>query len=487
MGIFGDETMIAKRLFIFVAGAMSLFAAAEGSAAEGGVPVTVDYSLYYDLGGVPNIGRSGADNQGNTTPIVDINLGLNVDSVLGCSGVDIGGLIQNTFNVGDIGSEFSNYLQTTLAREALTLVYSSPAVSAVLDGLKAVGHARASILQEKCDANEIMANARNRRLRSEGYQRCLAEHDQVHCDNPSNLSQYITQVAQTQRWSGTLHDFLCDSSQQNCDWLRMMPNFAYDMGENQGRTANAAVGPTQMFDRADRAAGDRLRERVQRTRQMIEERGVAETMRALAGTTEDGAGTAPAGDPPAAAAAADGSGTQDSSLAWQQLLGNACIDEESGRSLTDVTAMLNGTNPGDAFGNIDRIIEGTARCIVDQEIHPHVDVRISLLPQVQQEGMLRSLSQAIAARASVNVMNAIIFKMAETLATRGSAEGDGANTMNRDMRDFALMQIENFKSMRDALVQTLQSYKDIAERVATLNRQMNEAAATISSDFNDSR
>lgn len=467
-------------------------------AADGQVgPLHLDYSSYYDLGGVPSIGKDeGTSPDGAAVDIVDINLGFEADSILGCSGVDIGGLIQNTFNVGDIGSEFSNYLQTTLAKEALTLVYSSPAVSAVLDGLKAVGHARASILQEKCDANEIMANARNRRLRSEGYQKCIAEHDQVYCDSPDNLSSYITDVSQSQRWSGTLHDFLCDESTQNCDWLKMMPNFAYDLGENQGKTAGAAVGPTQMFDRADTAASERLRDRVEKTAELIKEKGMTQAMIDLAGAAAD-TGDAAVGD--AAATAADATATGDAAaaatgdagatgasdtLAWQQILGNACLDEESGRSLTDVTAMLSGNGSGDAFGDIDKIIEGSAKCIIDQEIHPHVDAKIATLPLAKREGMIRSLSQAAAARASINVMNAIIFKMAETLAVKGSSESDGENTMNADMREFALMQIENFKSMRDALVQTLQSYKDISERVATLNRDVEASRERAVGDFN---
>src|SRR5690606_9480540 len=77
--------------------------------------------------------------------IAEVGGGVNIDAILGCSGLDIGAAISQTLEIGNLADEFTNYLKTSLAQSALTLLYQSPSLNAVLDGLRAVGHARVSM------------------------------------------------------------------------------------------------------------------------------------------------------------------------------------------------------------------------------------------------------------------------------------------------------------------------------------------------------
>ena len=101
--------------------------------------------------------------------------GINIAPSLGCAGLDIKGDIQNLLNFDDIKDDLKNYLQSLLAKQALSLVYSSPAIAGVLDGLKAFGNARFQLAQQSCEAIEAEVSAESRYRRQEAYNLCLRE------------------------------------------------------------------------------------------------------------------------------------------------------------------------------------------------------------------------------------------------------------------------------------------------------------------------
>lgn len=85
----------------------------------------------------------------------------------GCSPDDIKNLIQAELNgIGNFDGktmlkEFRTYAETALAKEALTMLFSSPAISAMMDGIKATANARMAMAKNSCNAREIMEAARN--------------------------------------------------------------------------------------------------------------------------------------------------------------------------------------------------------------------------------------------------------------------------------------------------------------------------------------
>lgn len=100
----------------------------------------------------------------------------------GCDATDFASIIEKELDgAGDLdirkmGDEFASYAKTALMKEAMTMLFSSPAISAVMDGIKATANARMSMMENSCNAREIMEAARNRvdqRVKAEAVQYCV--------------------------------------------------------------------------------------------------------------------------------------------------------------------------------------------------------------------------------------------------------------------------------------------------------------------------
>lgn len=431
-----------------------------------------DYSRSYQFGGVlraPNAGNSGGG--ATQRPILEVGSSFDAGGILGCSGLDISGMLENTFNVGNLGDEFKNYLQNTIATEALSLLYSQPGVSQVLDGMKAIGHARVSIQQEQCNANEIFADVTNRRMRDEAHAECLRENRvQTACEG-SALEPYVEAIAQSRRWSGTLHDHVCEEGSRLCDFL---PNFAYDVGTGEGQSSTASVPPGVVSDTAEYAANACLEARGAQARALIDEVGYSEALR-LTATGERVISC----DPEVLAGGGnEGGGDASATTALDNI--NKCV-VKAGDEEIDVSDLTQALRTGDGQEGIDRVaglnpialVQKHSECIVGREIHPHVDINTAMLPEAEREGANLAIAQTVRTKAAVNLYNALITALSEALINSGSTESsDPENSINPQTREFIIAQLEAFKAARDSILMDTKLSKEVANTVSGMNERL---------------
>lgn len=439
-----------------------------------------DYSRSYAYGGVlraPSNGGSAGSGM-EQRPILEVGSNFDAGGVLGCAGLDISGMLENTFNVGNLGDEFKNYLQNTIATEALSLLYSQPGVSQVLDGMKAIGHARVSIQQEQCNAQEIFADVTNRRLTSEAHELCLQENGnrQTECEG-SALEGYVEQIAQSRRWSGTLHDHVCEEGSRVCDFL---PNFAYDIGTGEGQSSQAAVPAPVVAMTAENAAMNCLEVRGGQAAAAIEELGFSEALRVTASgerriSCSEGGGTT------ASTGGGDGGDGGGSSVSGFSSV-NACVVDSGGEEINveDLTAALRQNNTEGVTGlNPMALVEDHANCVLEKEIHPHVDINIEMLPEEEREGARRAIAQNVKTKAAVNLYNALITALSESLINSGSTESsDPESSMNPQTREFVIAQIEAFKAARDQILMDNKMSKEVAQSVNRMNERLDDLQGT---------
>jgi hypothetical protein len=207
-----------------------------------------DMSLGYNFGGVTDCTKTGSSASDGT--LIDANLGLTTDGfdateILGCDGLDVGALVGKGLGIGggvDVGNltqEFGNYLKSTLAQEALTMIYSDPAIAGIQDNLKAVGNMRAQLLQARCNATEIRSKAaKNKRLHSEAQEKCLKEKKgtgSTECSDPEILTPYIQEVEESPRWKEDFSKRICDKegSDAGCSWTTLLPNYRTKIDEEK--------------------------------------------------------------------------------------------------------------------------------------------------------------------------------------------------------------------------------------------------------------
>ena len=465
-----------------------------------------DFSRSYRYGGGVNIpGAGDGDSGGGSSDIVDINVGIDAGGVLGCSGLDLKGMIQSTLNVGDIAGEFQTYLQNKVATEALTLIYSQPGVSQVLDGLKAVGHARASIMQEKCNANAIMADVTNKRLQGEAQDLCLKDKgNMVECEGASNLGKYIDKLANTLRWKGTLHDHICKDDSAVCKFL---PNFAFNANTKEGKEASAEFDDNAVRTKARSSAFECMEARGQQAATLLDEVGYACAQK-LIGTGEvkiscsgDGGGNSggasceeggsdgdqSAVNPDAAEEAASGLTTAE-----------ACVMEGSGEDgpsqidVSDLGTALDGAAGTDLMALIDAHID----CIIDKEIHGHVDLNIVTAPAVDAMAAWNGLSQVFATKAFLELNAVRIRKVSQAIVNSGGrdnanscevdSDGNKKNANCQDtppppLLDTAAALLEQFRYDQKAALAELEMAERVAERINRMNQDRDTRSDEVAS------
>lgn len=195
----------------------------------------VDYSRSYGYGAVL---KAPSNNNGpQSRDIINVNGNVEAGGVLGCSGLDLDALVEGQLggigNIGDLSKDIANAAKTRMFNEALTQLFSDPQVASVLEGMQGMAQARIGMLQKNCDANEIYADATNKRLRSEAMSRCVNERRNMEeCSDRDILSNYLEQVVASPRWSSDLHEQLCDEDDASCDWVTLIPNKRTKIGAN---------------------------------------------------------------------------------------------------------------------------------------------------------------------------------------------------------------------------------------------------------------
>lgn len=438
-----------------------------------------DFSKSYQYGGV--LRAPGPDDfRASQRPILEVNSGFDAGGILGCSGLDLGAQLQNTFNVGNLGDEFKNYLQNTIATEALSLLYSQPGVSQVLDGMKAIGHARVSIQQERCNANEILADVTNKRLKDEGHARCIQERTEDECTG-SVLAGYVEEISQSRRWSGTLHDHMCND--ENSTVCNFMPNFAYDIGTGEGQTGQASVPPSVVGTQAEYFAEECIEMRAEQACGLLGENGYSTAMRMVAageariscadGATAAAPPAAPAPDPAAPSAAPT---TTDPAAGLGG--GEDCKIEVNGQEL-DASNISAAMQAGEI--NPTELIESHTKCLIAKEMHGHIDIKMCLLPEDERVGVQKSLAQAISVKAAVNVYDALIQALTDAWLKSGAGQSSNADTsMNPQMQEFVRAQLDAMQAARESLMADQRLSEDVAERVAAMNNRIEELQQGVS-------
>ena len=445
-----------------------------------------DFSRAYGYGGVvraPSAGGGSGASGAQQRPILEVGSSFDAGGILGCAGLDIKGMLDNTFNVGNLGDEFKNYLQNTIATEALSLLYSQPGVSQVLDGMKAIGHARVSIQQEQCNAQEIYADATNRRITSEAHQLCLQENGnrQTECEG-SKLAEYVEQITQSRRWSGTLHDHVC--TDENSTLCQFLPNFAYDIGTGEGQTAQASVPAGVVSAAAEQAAMQCMEVRGQAASQLLSEVGYAQAMQLTASgqrtiSCGGGAGGAPDGGAPGGGGDSDPANRGGGGSVFDAFgTVNACIATVGGQQI-NVESLNEALSNNDTSGyqNINPItlVQEHSKCILEREIHPHVDINIQTLPTDERAGAEMAIAQSVRTKAAVNLYNALITALSEALIRSGGSESSNADTsMNTQTREFVVAQLEAFRAARDSIQTDDELSKGVSDSVSRMTGRLDE-------------
>lgn len=243
-----------------------------------------DYSKSYRYGGRIHIP---VENPHGEREIIDFRSEVDAGGVLGCDGLDLDAIIDNQMGglggISDLSEQLAEAAKTALFRESITRVLANPQVASVMENMQAFAHARISILQEKCNANEIYADVTNKRLESEAMQRCVRETGNMEtCQNTDKMNDYLEDVVKDEKWSGSSHQHLCKGGiENNCDWLSLIPNRITAIGDN---TPTDMVPPMlNALDVSNMAAGyavEVINERVQAAEEFISWFGYAKAMQA---------------------------------------------------------------------------------------------------------------------------------------------------------------------------------------------------------------
>ena len=458
-----------------------------------------DYSRAYRYGSgvhIPGAPDIGSGNQ--VEPIVNANLGIDAGGVLGCSGIDLRSMIQNTFEVGDLAGEFKDYLKNTLATEALSLLYSQPGVSQVLDGMKAIGHARAGILQERCNANEILADATNKRLSSEAYNECIKETQSPQECQGDGLNKYLDDIANSARWSGTLHERICPEGEdgEKAPACNFIPNFYFNVNDKQGNETQPSIDGEVARNIATTAANECLEKRGQLVSNLISEHGLSEGMLKIAsgeakihcgeGAWGDTAGDDTGNDTGNNGGNTGGGSVSDGANAGLSVEESCEVDTEDNvlyaDNLEDLMKRANGlTGP--------EILEKHVKCLIGKDLHGHVDAQIAIMPAVDALGVWRALAEVFATQAVINMHSATIKMLAEMVIESGGSETtklcerhkDGpkkGEKINKDCKDSINPQELSFISMtmqnlRNAIANAKDNL-EMARKRAEINRRAAE-------------
>lgn len=159
----------------------------------GGSPYEPGYSSFGSGG---RVGDTLADDIS-----ADVHVDVSNNPILACSGLDIRDSIKAMLDLDSLSADLKNYLKSLLAKEALALAYSSPAIAGVLDGLKAFGNARFQLAQNSCEAIEGEISAQSRYLRQQAFEECLRK-------NEGAENALLTCSTETGSYAAGLEEFL---------------------------------------------------------------------------------------------------------------------------------------------------------------------------------------------------------------------------------------------------------------------------------------
>ena len=289
-----------------------------GSAYNPAATAGTDYTGAYKFGGTLSA-PPGTNDSGEKT-ILDANAGIDAGAVLGCSGVDLTSAIRSNMGIGsttNLAQQAADYAKSRVFQKSLSMLYATPGVANVLDGLQAIANAKVSLLQQKCDAAEVYADAQNKQLRAEAMHKCVEEKGNMEeCQKSEVWQQYVKKAVDSPKWNKDLYTQLCegagaDKEGAGCEWRFMLPNKKTKIdpeaeteknpttGEETPDQTDAVIHPEDVVDMASSSAAELLIDRLKRAEDAVRNLGYNETMRRALSLTVGGSAddsTTAAGD-----------------------------------------------------------------------------------------------------------------------------------------------------------------------------------------------
>lgn len=242
-----------------------------------------DFSKSYRYGGRVHIP---VENPPAEREIFDVGAGVEAGGVLGCDGFSMDAIVDQQIGglgISDLSEELAEAAKTRLFRESMTRVLANPQVASVFENMQSFAHARISLLQERCNANEIFADATNKRLQADAMQRCVDETQNMEaCQDADTIREYMEETIQDDKWTKTMHDHLCPGGiEENCDWLTLIPNRATVLEGNQSKGYTPPLlNGRDMTNIANSYAVDIINERVRAAEAFVSQFGYARAMEA---------------------------------------------------------------------------------------------------------------------------------------------------------------------------------------------------------------
>jgi hypothetical protein len=174
-----------------------------------------------------------------------VDFGASNNPILACSGLDIRDSISGMFDMSSLADDVKNYLTSLMAKQALSLVYSNPAIAGVLDGLKAFGNARFQLAQQSCEAIEGEISAQSRYLRQQALEKCIKDGGSVY-ECSVETGNYATALnafvnSAEAKINNSIYSF---TSRINI----LEPNYKAEMCRQLGRNKPEACAEAQMTD-----------------------------------------------------------------------------------------------------------------------------------------------------------------------------------------------------------------------------------------------
>lgn len=108
-----------------------------------------------------------------TVKVLDLTTGVNAGISLGCSGLDMGLESLFKFDASDFLDDLKSYATTKLATEALAMIYATPLISTVMDGIKSMNNFVAEFEQASCNMDDVMDRADE--IKGKRIKDCIAE------------------------------------------------------------------------------------------------------------------------------------------------------------------------------------------------------------------------------------------------------------------------------------------------------------------------
>lgn len=174
--------------------------------------------------------------QGRQRDIIDLSSDINVNGILGCAGLEINAMMRDVLgvdvDVSDLADQMMQNLQSQFAQEMLTQVMADPTIASIQQQVSALAHARLTMIKKECNAIQARREGATAEILAEAQQRCMNENgpNDERCRDGDLLRASVEDTLQSDRWNKSFQQQICDRDTENCEWLRVLPDFKPNLG-----------------------------------------------------------------------------------------------------------------------------------------------------------------------------------------------------------------------------------------------------------------